>query len=106
MRDDGLFLKLELLESVGLENLLDFCTRGMSVVNSEVFREGAELTHRVVLVGTQRQRQKDSVRGPFALGDGASQNDQTGGDVNTVKVLAGSESVGHDEGYVCSSSPQ
>lgn len=96
VRDDGLLLELKVLEGIRLQDLLDLCMRGVVSGQFRGIPRGAELTHGVELVGCQRERQGNSVRRPFALGDEASEDDQTSGNVDVVKVFAGSQ-FGHFE---------
>ena len=68
VRDDGLFLELKLLEDVGLEGLL-----GDVVVKLE---------------GPEDDGEGNSIGQPLPLDNGRTENDEAGGNIDGVKVLA------------------
>jgi hypothetical protein len=91
VRDDGLFLELELLEDVGLENLLELCGVGpVSYLPMPHVRrqESKKLTEGKVIVGAKGGRNGACVDSPFALDNSGASDEQEGRHQDIVEAEA------------------
>lgn len=99
VRDDGLLLKLKLLEDIWLENLLDLCrweSQSHARIDPRLFVEEAcicPLTEVPEVVGAQHQGQSSRVRNPFPLDNQGPRDEKDGRDIDIVDVVARQQRV-------------
>jgi hypothetical protein len=94
--NDCLFLELEVLELVGLEDLSRLCTRSwLAVTSSNRRATKRQLTNSPELHQAERKGKKRRIQGPLLLDNKGSEDEKAGRNIDPVGHLSGKKWLGH-----------